>query len=155
MSLQALSDQFEIRDMIVRYANALDSRRFDWLDGIFTPDAYIDYRPTGGIDGTYAKIREWLPPATGAFPHMCHLVGNIAVRVDGDRAKARTLCLNPVEVPSPAGGSQVMFLAMWYADELIRTPAGWRMTRRVQEGCVQHNVPPHLSQMPGNQPPSR
>lgn len=154
MNLRELSDRFEIRDMIVRYANALDARRFEWLDEIFTPDAYIDYRPTGGIDGNYARIREWLPPATGAFPHMCHMVGNIAVTVTGDSAKARTLCLNPVEVPMAGAGSQVMFLAMWYADDLIRTPAGWRMTRRVQEGCVQDNVPVHLSQMPGNQPQS-
>lgn len=148
MSLAELSDRIQIRDMIVRYANALDSRRFEWLDEIFTPNAYIDYRATGGIDGSWAAIREWLPPATGAFPHMCHLVGNITVRLSGDRAQARTLCLNPVEVPLPAGGVQVMFLAMWYQDELTRTPSGWRMTRRVQEGCIQHNVPGHLTQMP-------
>jgi hypothetical protein len=145
---QRLSDRLEIREMIVRYANALDTRSFQWLDGIFTPDAYVDYRATGGIEGPYAKIREWLPPATGAFPHMCHLVGNIAVTIEGDQARARTLCLNPVEVPLPAGGSQVMFLAMWYADEFVRTAAGWRMTRRVQEGSIQHNVPGHLTQVP-------
>lgn len=148
MNLQQLSDRFEIRDLIVRYANALDLRRFEWLDEIFTADAYVDYRATGGIDGPYARIRAWLPDATGAFPHMCHLVGNIAVTVAQDRARARTLCLNPVEVPLPGGGSQVMMLAMWYADELVRTGAGWRMTRRVQEGCIQHNVPSHLTQMP-------
>jgi hypothetical protein len=152
MNLQQLSDRFEIRDMIVRYANALDARRFEWLDEIFTLDAYIDYRATGGIDGRYAQIRAWLPPAVSAFPHMCHLVGNIAVSLAADTARARTLCLNPVEVPLPAGGQQVMFLAMWYADEFIRTAAGWRMTRRVQQGCIQHNVPTHLTQMPTSIP---
>jgi SnoaL-like domain len=150
MNLQQLSDRFAIRDMIVRYANALDSRRFEWLDEIFTPDAYVDYRATGGIDGSYPTIRAWLPDATGAFPHMCHLVGNIAVTLEQDRARARTLCLNPVEVPLPAGGSQVMFLAMWYADELVRTSSGWRMSRRVQEGSIQHNAPAHLTQMPNS-----
>jgi hypothetical protein len=38
----------------------------------------------------------------------------------------------------------VMFLAMWYRDRLIRTAAGWRMSERVQESCIQHNVPRHL-----------
>ncbi len=150
MNLQELSDRFEIRDLIVRYANALDARRFEWLDEIFMPDAYVDYRATGGIDGPYATIRAWLPDATGAFPHMCHLVGNIAVTLEQDRARARTLCLNPVEVPLRPEGSQVMFLAMWYRDELLRTARGWRMTRRVQEGCIQHNVPAHLTQMPAS-----
>jgi hypothetical protein len=68
MSLQPLSDRFEIRALIVRYSNALDARRFEWLDEVFTADAYIDYRATGGIDGRYPKIRAWLPPAVSAFP---------------------------------------------------------------------------------------
>jgi hypothetical protein len=33
---------------------------------------------------------------------------------------------------------------MWYRDRLVRTAAGWRMSERVQEGCIQHNVPRHL-----------
>jgi hypothetical protein len=144
MSLQALSDHYEIRALIVRYSNALDARRFEWLDEIFTADAYIDYRATGGIDGRYPEIRRWLPPAVTVFPRMCHLVGNIQIALAGDGASARTLCLNPVAVPLPAAGQQVMFLAMWYRDQLLRTARGWRMSRRVQEGCVQHNVPAHL-----------
>ncbi len=86
MSLPQLSDRFEIRALIVRYSNALDARRFEWLDEVFTADAYIDYRATGGIDGRYPKIRAWLPPAVSAFPRMCHLVGNIGIRLDGERA---------------------------------------------------------------------
>lgn len=150
MSPQQLSDRFEIRALIVRYSNALDARRFELLDEVFTPDAYIDYRATGGIEGHYPHIRKWLPPAVTAFPHMCHLVGNIGITLDGDRASARTLCLNPVEVPLPAGGSQVMFLAMWYRDRLVRTGAGWRMAERVQEACVQHNVPAPLRVIAAN-----
>jgi hypothetical protein len=33
---------------------------------------------------------------------------------------------------------------MWYRDMLVRTQAGWRISRRVQEGCFQHNVPAQL-----------
>ncbi len=141
MNAAALSDRFEIRALIVRYANALDERRFERLDEVFTADAYVDYRATGGIAGPWGEIRTWLPPAVTAFPHMCHLVGNIGIVLDGDRAQARTLCLNPVEVPLRRGGSQVMLLAMWYRDRLVRTAAGWRMRERVQEPCVAHNVP--------------
>jgi hypothetical protein len=145
MNLQLLADRFEIRALIVCYSNALDARRFGLLDEIFTADAYIDYRATGGIDGRYPMIRAWLPAAVTAFPHMCHLVGNISIVLSGDQAQARTLCLNPVAVPLPAGGAQVMFLAMWYRDRLLRTAAGWRMAERVQEGGLQHNVPHHLA----------
>ncbi len=99
MSLQALSDQQEIRALIVRYSNALDARRFEWLDEIFTADAYIDYRATGGIDGRYPQIRTWLPPAVSAFPHMCHLVGNIQITLAGDSARAHA-------VPEPGVGTK-------------------------------------------------
>jgi hypothetical protein len=144
MTPEELSDRFEIRALIVRYAHALDTRHFEWLDEVLTPDAYLDYRATGGIDGRWPQIRAWLPPAVGAFPRMCHLVGNIHITLAAQRAQARTLCLNPVEVPLPGGGQQVMLLGMWYRDQLVRSAAGWRMSERVQEGSIRHNVPAHL-----------
>ena len=144
MPLAVLSDRLAIRELIVRYSNALDQRRFEWLDEVFTEDAYIDYRATGGVDGRYPQIREWLPPAVAGFPHMCHLVGNISITLSGDSARARTLCLNPVELPLAGHDNQVMFLGMWYRDALVRTARGWRMSQRVQEGCFQHNVPEQL-----------
>ena len=43
MSLAEISDRLEIQQLVVDYATAIDQRRFDDLDAIFTPDAYIDY----------------------------------------------------------------------------------------------------------------
>src|ERR1700756_1995645 len=77
LSLQELSDRIEIQELIIRYSNAIDRRDFDGLDSVFTPDAYIDYRALGGIDGQYPVIKDWLGPALAGFPHYFHLVGNI------------------------------------------------------------------------------
>ena len=30
----------------------------------------------------------------------------------------------------------------WYCDKLVRTPDGWRIQERVEEGSYFHNVPP-------------
>ena len=30
---------------------------------------------------------------------------------------------------------KVMFCGLWYDDEFVRTPEGWRMTRRVETKC--------------------
>jgi hypothetical protein len=49
-----------------------------------------------------------------------------------------------MEVPLPQGGSQVMFLGLWYIDKLVRTADGWRISERVQEAGFQHNVPGHV-----------
>lgn len=144
LSLQQLSDRIEIEELIIRYSNAIDRRDFDGLDSVFTPDAYIDYRALGGIDGQYPVIKDWLGPALAGFPHYFHLVGNIEITLSEDTATARTLCLNPMDTPLPGGGGQVMFLGLWYRDKLVRTPEGWRISERVEEGCLQHNVPAHV-----------
>jgi SnoaL-like domain len=144
LSLQELSDRAEIEQLIVRYSNSIDQRHWDGLDAVFTPDAYIDYRALGGIDGRYPEVKAWLGPALANFPHYCHMVGNIEITLDGDRATARTLCINPMDTPLPGGGSQVMFLGLWYKDRFVRTARGWRMSERVEEACFQHNVPAHM-----------
>jgi protoheme IX farnesyltransferase len=66
MSLQELSDRMEIEHLIVHYANSIDQRNWDGLDQVFTPDAYIDYRKLGGIDGRYPQIKAWLGTALAA-----------------------------------------------------------------------------------------
>jgi hypothetical protein len=102
MSLQELADRLEIEQLIVRYSNSIDQRNWDGLDEVFTPDAYIDYRKLGGIDGRYPQVKAWLGPALANFPHYCHLVGNIEITLAGDHASARTLCINPMDTPLPA-----------------------------------------------------
>ena len=62
------------------YANAIDSGNWDELDQVFTPDAYIDYRKLGGIDGHFPQIKQWLSEVLPKFPGYCHLVGNTRSR---------------------------------------------------------------------------
>ena len=144
MSLGEISDRLEIQQLMTTYSNAIDRRDFDWLDTVFTPDAYIDYRAMGGIDGRYPEVKAWLGPALKSFPHYYHLIANTEVVLAGDKATATTVCFNPMEVPLPEGGSQVMFLGLWYVDKLVRTSDGWRIGERVEESCYQHNVPAHV-----------
>jgi hypothetical protein len=42
LSMEEISDRLEIRQLLVDYPTAIDQRRFDDLDKVFTPDAYID-----------------------------------------------------------------------------------------------------------------
>lgn len=146
-ALQRLADRIELEELVVRYANAIDRRDFDALDGVFTADAYIDYRAMGGIDGAYPAVKKWLPQALGHFPGYMHLVGNCEFRVDGDRASGRVACFNPMVVPNPQGGSDTMFLGLWYVDEYRRTAGGWRIARRSEEKSYDFNVPNWLKQV--------
>jgi len=41
LSLEEISDRLEIRQLLVAYSTAIDQRRFDDLDRVFTSDGYI------------------------------------------------------------------------------------------------------------------
>lgn len=133
LSLPEISDRLEIQQLLVDYATAIDQRRFDDLDRIFTPDAYIDYRAMGGVDGPYPQVKAWLAEVLPNIPAYYHLVGNIDIRLSGDTATGRAMCFNPMQL-SPDG--QVLFCALWYDDEFVRTAQGWRLTRRVEAKCM-------------------
>ncbi|KKW64632.1 hypothetical protein AAV95_11165 [Mycolicibacterium elephantis] len=133
LSLGEISDRLEIQQLLIDYSTAIDQRKFDDLDRVFTPDAYIDYRAMGGIDGHYPQVKAWLAEVLPNFPAYAHLLGNFDVRIAGDTASSRTLCFNPMVM----GGeqNQVLSCGLWYDDEFVRTPEGWRMSRRVETKC--------------------
>lgn len=138
LSLEEISDRLEIQQLLVDYSSAIDKRRFDDLDRVFTADAYIDYRAMGGIDGHYPDVKAWLAGVLPNFPAYAHLLGNFDVHITGDTASSRTICFNPMVL----GGeqNQILFCGLWYDDEFVRTPDGWRMTRRVETKCFDRLV---------------
>ena len=141
LSQQEISDRFEIQQLMVDYSTAIDSKRFDDLDRVFTSDAYIDYRVTGGIDGHFGEVKAWLKEILPNFPAYYHMLGNFNVRVSydpaGDSASSRTICFNPMVFnASPINEEkQILFVGIWYVDEFVRTADGWRMSQRVEEKC--------------------
>ena len=81
LSLAEISDRLEIQQLMVDYSTAIDRRRFDDLDRVFTSDAYIDYRATGGVDGRYPEVKAWLADVLPNFPAYSHMLGNFDVRI--------------------------------------------------------------------------
>lgn len=128
-----LADRLAINDLLVRYAWAIDTKDWDTLDDVFTADAHIDYTATGGIAGGLAEIKPWLAESLAAFPATQHLLSNSQVTIDGDTATARTAVYNPMGAATREGPLHFFFMGGIYADELVRTPAGWRIKRRVED----------------------
>ncbi|MFI5507297.1 nuclear transport factor 2 family protein [Mycobacterium sp. NPDC051804] len=137
LSLEEISDRFEIQQLMIDYSNAIDQKQFDDLDRVFTPDAYIDYRVTGGIDGRFPDVKAWLKEVLPNFPAYYHMLGNFDVRISGDSASSRTICFNPMVFNASPNNEekQILFVGIWYVDEFIRTAEGWRMSKRVEEKC--------------------
>lgn len=133
LSIQEISDRLEIQQLLIDYSTAIDGRNFDALDAVFAPDAYIDYRESGGIDGQFPQVKAWLAEVLPNFPAYSHMLGNVDIRLAGDTATARTICFNPMVLN--AENKQLMVVGLWYEDALIRTTDGWRLTRRVEVKC--------------------
>jgi len=152
MSLQEISDRLEIQDLLARYSFAIDDGDFDALDQVFTPDAQIDYAETGGAKGSYPQIKEWLKIALSRFSKFQHMVATQQITFDGDKAKSRTILFNPM-VYNPEGTPEtekVFFIGLWYRDEFVRTPDGWRISSRYEEMVYAHNLPdmPPIAPLP-------
>lgn len=128
-----LADRAEIQDLIHRYAWAIDSRDWALLDTCFTDDAHVDYSSNpGGVAGPYREVRPWLEQNLAAFAVMQHLMANVDVHLDGDRATARTMMVNPMGAKTREGPPHFFWIGGRYDDELVRTPTGWRIARRVE-----------------------
>lgn len=146
---QELSDRSEISDLLARYCRAIDDKDWALLEQVFTPQAELDYTESGGIAGRYPEVRAWLEKALAAFPETLHYITNTEITLDGDQARARTAVYNPMFFANPGGGRHHFAVGGFYLDELRRTPAGWRITkRRERQAFLEGTLPPALS-IPG------
>lgn len=135
-----------LQQLVIDYANAIDRRDWNALDRVFTPDAYIDYRAMGGIDGKYPQIKAWLQQALAPFAASMHLTGNFSCAIAGDRATGSTACFNPMVIQPPGGGApETMFFGLWYDDQFVRTADGWRIAQRVTRRAFDFGVPGWLT----------
>ncbi|MFF3573177.1 nuclear transport factor 2 family protein [Nocardia jiangxiensis] len=133
LSLQEISDRLEIQDLMVRYSHAVDTRQWDLLDEVFTPDAHIDYSAMGGSTGDLAATKEFLATMLPNFLAFQHLISNSSISVDGDTATGRTLCHNPMLVADAQGKQSLMLCGLWYLDTFVRIDGQWRIQRREEE----------------------
>jgi SnoaL-like domain len=145
LSMQEVSDRFELQDLVFRYSQIIDSKDFDLLrEEVFTEDAFIDYSAFGGSKGQLEETIEFLHKAMAIFPNTQHLNANIQIRLDAsdpDKASGRVMCFNPQDMQIEGGEHHIFFCGLWYIDEYRRTEKGWRICRRLEEKSYVFNAP--------------
>lgn len=111
-------DHVAITDLLARYCLTLDVDDVDGWVELFTPDAqYLVYgRSWDGHDGLRKMIR--------AAPRGLHLGGPPVIDMNGPDEARTTQNLLFVEAKSG------MLRRSVYTDELRRTEAGWRISKR-------------------------
>ena len=141
--MHATDDIIAIQQLLAAYVFAIDAKDYDALDTVFVPGATVDYRAAGGAAGTWPTMKAWLKGALAPFPLTQHLIGLPLIRVDGDRASARTMLFNPMRLARPSG-ENLFFVGCTYADDLVRTPDGWRIAKRVETDFWAKDAPADL-----------
>ena len=126
MSDQSERDERAIEKVLRIYALAMDARRWDLFDSIFTQDVRLRYPSQQWTDVQSFK-RDFADSHAG-YDATQHAVMTPLVEVNGDKANSfayvsfrlikRTPELNYVEGQA------------WYDDHWVRTPTGWLIAER-------------------------
>jgi 3-phenylpropionate/cinnamic acid dioxygenase small subunit len=140
LSHQEISDRLEIEQLLVRYCYAIDQRDWDAYRAVYTRDAVID-DVSAGPGNSVDDMVEFLSRALERVVLIQHAISTANIEIDGDSASARTICHCPVVLDRGDGETQMFFQGLWYQDELVRTPDGWRIAKRVESDYF-HNMPP-------------
>ena len=115
--LQTLIDRQEITDLVSRLGLWIDEKRFDQTDDLFTDD--ISVRTLGGEAQGVERVA-----AQAARNHTTdtqHVITNVLVDLDGDRATAGANLVVTFNEPRRTLGERYRF-------EAVREPVGWRLS---------------------------
>ncbi len=133
MDVAELLDRHQIADLLTRYTRAVDTKNFTDLYEVFTADAVLDYSSPGGPVGGLDEVIPWVEQGLAGFARTQHLLGQIAIELDGDTATATAYMYNPMVAIRPDGSEQLLEVGGYYHHTLVRTADGWRSTRIVDD----------------------
>lgn len=83
LSLEEISDRFEIIDLLTDYCTAIDSSDIELLDNIFTEDAKIDFSEAGGPCSNPTTIKAFLKKNLGNLPKQ-HIITNYKIHIKAE-----------------------------------------------------------------------
>jgi|SRR5580704_16298347 uncharacterized protein (TIGR02246 family) len=123
-----LKDRLAIHDLFTRYCCALDAGEVETVVDCFTADAVLK-SPVIDLQG-HEAIRAFagrFAAQRAAGTQFRHMVTNIAVEIDGGRARATAYLLVLI---SQGGGHRTLPPGR-YECELVKEQGAWRFSRRI------------------------
>jgi hypothetical protein len=122
---QWAADRWAISDVFTRYAEALDSKRWELLEDVFTEDASAEW-PGNFSHSSRAEIIAFIEEVLGTDEIVTHhFIGSVTAVTDGDRAEAEARMRALHDGVGPRAGLSEESLGS-FSGTLVRTPEGWR-----------------------------
>jgi len=126
MSDLTAADRLAIHEALSRYCHCLDRGRWEEFAALFTDDCRLDLSQVLGLYEGAAGIRQFCETIRGTGVVMRHLVTNVVVDGDGDRARAQAYVL---AITGPPGRTTQQSTG-FYDDELVKREGRWLLHRR-------------------------
>lgn len=124
--LAAAADRLECTELVSRVARAIDRCDADLLATLFHPDATDDH---GMFAGTAKDFISWVMPVLGTMKRTQHLIGQVIVELDGDRAASESYFI--AHHTLDGADSEVFMLAAGrYLDRFERRDGEWKIAHR-------------------------
>jgi len=130
MAPAGLQDWFDVHALFVRYTTALDACDVDGVVDCFAPDGWLESPVLGrfdGRDGIRAFARRTVAVRDERGGQFRHVLSNLRVETEGDRALARCYLLDFLTVD----GRTELLSPGEYECALRRSSGAWLFTSRV------------------------
>ena len=125
--VEQLWDRQQIADVLTRYTKAVDRCDVELLLATWALGATLDY---GSGEEDAAEWSRGLLTRLAGMERTQHALSNMLVTLDGDTARAETVC-TAYHLIRDGEGLRRMIVGGRYLDELARQPDGdWRVRRR-------------------------
>jgi hypothetical protein len=126
MSELTTADRLAIHETLHRYCHCLDRGRWDEFATLFTDDCRLDLSQVLGLYEGAAGIRQFCESMRSVGLIMRHLMTNIVVDGDGERARAESYVMAITGAPDASRQQTTGF----YEDELVKRGRHWLLRRR-------------------------
>lgn len=124
--LRELADRLEITDLISRYGQIADEKRFADSRSCCTEDIVAEYQ-FGRAEGVDV-LAHYGHQALDIFERTQHIISNVLIDLAGDSAVVRANLL-AVHIQHAADPGTHFDVGGRYRFEVVRTPPGWRISR--------------------------
>lgn len=120
-----MSDEAAIQQLIHRYTDGCNRQDWPQVMATFTEDGI--WEAAGSELTGHATIQAAMAGFLSGMDYFTQLASASVIAIDGDRATVRTTIR---EAGKFAGRDEGLEILGYYADDLIRTSAGWQFARR-------------------------
>jgi 3-phenylpropionate/cinnamic acid dioxygenase small subunit len=122
-----LADRVEINDLLIDYCRYIDRAELGSLVALFTENCVVEYGPGAGFSSRGRAVLERDLQRVWRFRRTAHHLSNIQIHFKGmDHASVVSSVMAWHESPDRS----TALLYGRYDDDIIRTRAGWRISRR-------------------------